>query len=58
MVIKMEEQIVKITIHTKGEKCEMKDEEICAWYEKKISELFNPELGTPEIEVHIERNEY
>lgn len=51
----MEEQIVKITIKTKGEECQMNDAEIKAWYEKKVASLFNPAYGTPEIKVELER---
>lgn len=51
----MEEQIVKITIKTKGEECEMNDAEIKAWYKEKVLGLFNPAYGTPEIKVELER---
>ena len=51
----MEEQIVKITIQTKGEECQMSDAEIKAWYKEKIASLFNPAYGTPEINVELER---
>lgn len=53
----MEEQVITITIKTKGEKCEMSDAEIKEWYEKNIAALFNPEYGTPEITVDVARTE-
>lgn len=37
----MEEQIVSITFVTKGEKCEMHDDEIIKWYESNAAILFN-----------------
>ena len=51
----MEEQIVSITIITKGEKCEMLDDEIIKWYETNVANLFNPEYGKPEITVALKR---
>ena len=51
----MEKQIVTVTIKTEGEKCEMSDSEIRAWYKDKIASLFNPAYGTPEIEVKLTR---
>lgn len=51
----MEEQIVTVRIRTKGEKCEMSDEEIRAWYASHIADLFNPAYGTPEIDVDVKR---
>ena len=51
----MEQQIISITIKTKGEKCEMSDSEIKQWYESHIADLFNPEYGTPEISVEVKR---
>ena len=53
----MEEQIITVKIITKGEKCEMTDSEIRQWYGEKIAGLFNPEYGTPEITVNVERRE-
>ena len=53
----MEEQIIKVTIGTKGEKCELTDAQIREWYEKNVAKLFNPEYGTPEISVSVERRE-
>ena len=53
----MEEQIVTVKIRTKGEKCVMTDSEIRQWYGEKIAGLFNPEYGTPEITVSVERRE-
>ena len=53
----MEEQVIKVTIRTKGEKCQMSDAEIKAWYEKNIAGLFDPAFGTPEIEVELKRTE-
>ena len=54
---KMEEQIITVTIKTKGEKCMMSDAEIKEWYEKHIASLFNPEYGRPEITVKLERRD-
>ena len=51
----MEEQIITITVKTKGEKCQMSDAEIREWYETNVAALFNPEYGTPEITVRVER---
>ncbi len=51
----MEEQIIRITVKTKGEPCELSDEEIKEWYEKRIAALFDPKWGTPEITVETER---
>lgn len=53
----MEEQIITVTIRTKGEKCRMTDDEIKEWYEKNIARLFDPEYGTPEIEAEVRRTE-
>ena len=53
----MEKQIINIKITTKGEKCEMATDEIKSWYEEKIKDLFNPEYGTPEIEIEVKREE-
>lgn len=52
----MEEQIITVTIRTKGETCVMSDQEIREWYEKSIAGLFNPEYGTPEITVEVRRS--
>lgn len=51
----MEKQIIDIRITTQGENCEMSTEEIKAWYEEKISSIFNPEYGTPKIEIEVKR---
>lgn len=51
----MEEQIIKVTIRTSGDKCEMTDEEIKDWYRKSIDSLFDHKYGTPEIEIELER---
>lgn len=53
----MEEQIIQITIRSKGAVCEMTDEELKAWYEQKLGELFDPKLGMPEIKVKVERKQ-
>lgn len=53
----MEEQVITVTIRTKGEKCEMSDAEIKAWYESQIAKLFNPAYGTPEITAEVRRTE-
>ena len=53
----MEQQTIVVTIKTKGEKCEMSDSQIKAWYETQIASLFNPAYGTPEIAVEVKREE-
>ncbi|MBR7070895.1 MAG: hypothetical protein IKI29_01850 [Clostridia bacterium] len=53
----MEEQIITVTIKTNGEPCELSDSEIKAWYEKHIQELFDPNYGTPEISVALQRRQ-
>ncbi len=51
-----EEQTVTVTVRTKGEPCELSDAEIKAWYADRIASLFDPQWGTPEITVDVERN--
>ena len=51
----MEEQYITITVKTTGERCEMSDEEIKAWYQTHIAGLFDPAYGTPEISVQVKR---
>ena len=51
----MEEQIITITVKSRGETCEMTDAELRAWYEQKVAEFFDPKLGMPEITVEVER---
>ena len=51
----MEEQIITITVKTKGDVCEMSDAEIKAWYESHVAGLFDPAYGTPEIAVEVKR---
>ena len=51
----MEKQVITITVKTEGENCEMSDREIREWYESHVASLFNPEFGTPEITVELER---
>ena len=51
----MEEQIITITVVTKGDPCELSDAEIKAWYAKQIAGLFDSKWGTPEITVELER---
>ena len=53
----MEEQVITVTVKTKGEKCEMSDGEIIKWYKTKVASLFDPAYGTPEISVALERKE-
>ena len=53
----MEEQIIRITIRSKGERCELSDAELKAWYEQKIAAFFDPKLGMPEINVDVERKQ-
>ncbi len=52
---KMEEQIIKITVKTKGEPCELSDKALKGWYEERIAALFDPKWGRPEITVDLER---
>lgn len=51
----MEKQTIEIVIQTKGDVCELSDEEIKAWYEANVAKLFNPAYGTPEISVRVTR---
>ncbi len=51
----MEEQIITITIRTKGETCEMSDDAIREWYEQHVAALFDPRYGTPAIQVDVQR---
>ena len=53
----MEEQVITITVKTQGEKCELSDEQIKAWYESHVAQLFNPSYGTPEITVKVQRKD-
>lgn len=53
----MEEQIITITVRTRGEKCRMSDEQIKEWYESHVRGLFNTEYGTPEVTVQVQRSE-
>ena len=53
----MEKQIVTITVITEGDKCDMLDQEIIDWYQTHVAGLFNPEYGTPQISVMLERTE-
>lgn len=54
----MEEQIITVTVRTKGEPCQSSDAEIEAWYRSHIAALFDPAYGTPEIAVRVERRAY
>ena len=49
----MEEQTITIRVKTVGESCELTDEQIKEWYEKKIAALFDPKWGTPEITLNV-----
>ena len=53
----MEEHTVVITVKTKGEKCELSTEEIREWYSNRVAGLFDPEFGTPEIAVEVQRKD-
>lgn len=53
----MEEQIITITVKSRGETCEMTDGQIREWYEQKIAALFDPKWGTPEITVEVKRKQ-
>ena len=55
--VRMEKQIVTITIVTEGENCEMSNQQIVDWYQENIASLFNPQYGTPKISVTLERKE-
>ena len=52
----MEEQIITVTVKTKGDACALSDEEIKDWYANRIAALFDPKWGTPEITVELKRN--
>ena len=52
-----EEQTVTITVQTQGEMCALSDEEIKTWYEKHVAALFDPQWGTPEITVDVNRKQ-
>ena len=51
----MEEQIITVTVVTKGDPCELSDAEIKAWYAERVASLFGPQWGTPEITVDVKR---
>lgn len=51
----MEEQIITITVKTQGDSCELSDAEIKDWYMNKITALFDPRWGAPEITVDVKR---
>lgn len=51
----MEEQVITVTIRTKGDVCVLSNEEIAKWYKENIEKLFNKEFGTPEIEVDVKK---
>ncbi len=53
----MEKQVITITVKTEGERCELSDAEIRAWYETHVAKLFDPAYGTPEITVEVRRTE-
>ncbi|MBQ2117735.1 MAG: hypothetical protein II192_01615 [Clostridia bacterium] len=53
----MEKQVITITVKTEGERCELSDAEIRAWYETNVAKLFDPAYGTPEITVEVRRTE-
>lgn len=50
-----EEQTVTVTIRSRGEPCELRDDEIREWYASKIAGLFDPKWGTPKITVELNR---
>ena len=37
----MEEQVITVTIRTKGDVCVLSNEEIAKWYKENIEKLFN-----------------
>lgn len=51
----MEEQVITVTIRTKGDVCVLSNEKIAQWYKENIAKLFNKEFGTPEIEVDVKK---
>lgn len=54
----MEEQVITVTIRTKGDVCVLSNEKIAQWYKENIAKLFNKEFGTPEIEVDVKKIEH
>lgn len=50
-----EEHTVSVTIRTRGEACEMTDEEIAEWYRNAIDSLLDPHIGEHEVSVRVER---
>ena len=50
-----EEQTVSVTIRTRGEACEMTDEEIAEWYRNAIDSLLDPHIGEHEVSVRLTR---
>ncbi|MBQ2201826.1 MAG: hypothetical protein II412_04585 [Clostridia bacterium] len=53
----MEEQRITITVKSKGEPCELTDEQIKVWYAERIAALFDPKWGTPKITVDVKRKQ-
>lgn len=53
----MEQQTVTVTIRTRGEKCELTDEQIKDWYRERIEGLLDPNIGGYEVSVSLERKE-
>ncbi len=51
----MEQQTVTITIRTRGEKCELTDEQIQGWYKDQIESLLDPNFGEHGISVTVKR---
>ncbi len=50
-----EQQTVTVTIRTRGEKCELTDEQIQGWYRDQIESLLDPNIGEHDISVAVER---
>lgn len=51
----MEQQVITVTVTTRGERCESGDLEIREWYRSRMEALFDPTYGTPAISVAVER---
>lgn len=50
-----EQQTVTVTIRTWGKACELSDEQIATWYRDGIESLLDPNIGSHEITVSVER---
>ena len=50
-----EEQVVTITVRTRGDVCDLTDEQITAWYREHVDALLDPTIGRHEITVSVSR---